>query len=187
MAKFLKGNFVLLLILFAAGVFRFLLITQVPGGLFPDEAANGLDVNSILRGQHQPFFERGNGREGMFFYLLSLSVLLFGRGHWQHHIVSAGIGFFEVLTAYFLARRLFGKNVALLATFFMAVSSYAVTMSRTSFRANLVPLFTTLTLLFVIKVYQEKDLRKKYLSALGAGISFGLGFYTYISFRMMIP
>ena len=175
------------MILTAAFIFRFALIGELPGGLFPDEAANGLDVNSILQGDLQPFYERGNGREALFFYFLAGVVALFGRGPWQHHIVSAGFGFIEVLAAYFLTKRLFGKNVALLAAFFMAASSFAVTLSRTAFRANLIPLFTTLTFLFIVKIWQDSDERTRLKAAALAGISFALGFYTYISYRMMIP
>jgi 4-amino-4-deoxy-L-arabinose transferase-like glycosyltransferase len=187
MKNFLKNNWVLLLILLAAAFFRFYQINTAPGGLFPDEAANGLDVNSILSGHLQPFYERGNGREALFFYVIAAVVAIFGRGPWQHHVVSAGFGFFEVLAAYFLAKRLFGKRVALLTTFFMAISSYAVTISRTAFRANTIPLFTTLTLLFLVKIFQSDDKKTRVWSAILSGISFGLGFYTYISYRMMIP
>jgi len=185
--KFLKENFVLLCILAAAAIFRFVLIDSLPGGLFPDEAANGLDVNSILSGDLKPFYERGNGREALFFYIISVMVAYFGRGPWQHHAVSASFGFFAVLATYFLTKRLFGKNVAYLTAFFMSVSSFAVTISRTAFRANLVPLFTTLTILFIVKTWQETDPKKRYWPAALAGISFALGFYTYISYRMMIP
>src|SRR3989344_6006807 len=125
MGKFLKQNFVLLCILAVALIFRFVLIDELPGGLFPDEAANGLDVNSILSGDLKPFYERSNGREGLFFYFISAVVAFFGRGHWQHHIVSAGFGFATVVAAYFLTKRLFGRNVAYLAAFFMATSSFA--------------------------------------------------------------
>lgn len=177
----------MLTILLAAFLFRFWQIHTLPGGLFPDEAANGLDVNSILKGNLRPFFERGNGREALFFYFLAGAVALFGRGPWQHHIVSAGFGFFEVLATYFLVKRLFGKNTALLASFFMAVSSYAVEISRTAFRANTLPLFTILTLLFLVKFFQSQDRKTKFSSAILAGIFTALGFYTYISFRMMIP
>ncbi|MGE5392651.1 MAG: ArnT family glycosyltransferase [Candidatus Saccharibacteria bacterium] len=187
MKNFFKSNWILLVILGLALFFRFYQIGTLPGGLFPDEAANGLDVNSILKGHLQPFYERGNGREALFFYVIAAAVAIFGRGPWQHHIVSAGFGFFEVLATYFLVKRMFGKRTAYLASFFMAVSSYAVTISRTAFRANTIPLFTTLTILFLIRAYQSPDRRTKIWSGLLSGISFGLGFYTYISYRMMIP
>ncbi|MEO8065280.1 MAG: glycosyltransferase family 39 protein [Candidatus Doudnabacteria bacterium] len=190
MKNFFKSNWVLLLILALALFFRFWQIGHLPGGLFPDEAANGLDVNSILHGHLQPFYERGNGREALFFYFEAFSVLLFGPGVWQFHIVSAAFGFAAVLAAYFLAKKMFGKRVALLSALFMAVSSYAVIISRTAFRANAVPLFSTLTLLFLVKFFSAQggqNSKEKYWSAALAGISFGLGFYTYISFRMMLP
>ncbi|MBX4205104.1 MAG: glycosyltransferase family 39 protein [Candidatus Doudnabacteria bacterium] len=187
--KFLKQNYLLIIILLVAIFFRFYQIKTFPGGLFPDEAANGLDINSIFKGDIQPFYERGNGREALFFYLLAASVSVFGRGPWQHHIVTGMVGVTEVLATYFLTKRLFGKNVALLASFFMACSSYAVMLNRNGFRANLIPLFTTLTFLFIVKFFQTPEFQAKSraLSALLAGLSFGLGFYTYISYRMMIP
>ncbi|MBX4186834.1 MAG: glycosyltransferase family 39 protein [Candidatus Doudnabacteria bacterium] len=187
MKKFIKNNWALLLVLALAVFFRFWQINTLPGGLFPDEAANGLDINNMFHGQIQPFYERGNGREALFFYFLAASVALFGRGPWQHHIISAGFGVAAVLAAYFLTKRLFGKRIALLASFLMAVSSYAVTVERTAFRANTVPLLATLTLLFLVKFFQTEDKKIKYWSAAAAGMSFALGFYTYTSFRMMVP
>ncbi|MEJ0021219.1 MAG: glycosyltransferase family 39 protein [Candidatus Doudnabacteria bacterium] len=187
MKNFIKNNWILLCILALALFFRFWQINHLPGGLFPDEAANGLDINSMFHGHIQPFYERGNGREALFFYFEALSVLLFGRGVWQFHIVSAAFGFAAVIACYLLAKRLFGKRVALLSAFFMAVSSYAVTVTRTAFRATTVPLLATLTLLFLVRFFQAKDSKTKYWSAAWAGIFFGLGFYTYTSFRMMLP
>lgn len=188
--------------------FRFWQIKTLPGGLFPDEAANGLDVNSILKGDRSPFFERGNGREGLFFYLLAASVEFFGRGPWQHHIVSASIGVLEVLATFFLTKRLFNLPIAALASFFMATSVWHIVLSRTAFRAIMIPLFTTLTFYFIVKFIQSKDDRQKIYphtytrnvgkktrllnlsvgvySAIFAGVFFALGFYTYIAYRMMI-
>ncbi|MDP3993549.1 MAG: glycosyltransferase family 39 protein, partial [bacterium] len=187
MTKFIKSNALLILILLLAAFFRFWKISSLPGGLFPDEAANGLDVNSILGGQLQPFYERGNGREGLFFYFLALSVALFGRGPWQHHLVSGLFGFAAVMVTYFLTKRLFGKNVALLAAFFMAISSYAVTLSRTAFRANTIPFFAALSLLLLVIFFQTRNEKTRVWAAVGSGVIFALGFYTYIAFRMMVP
>jgi 4-amino-4-deoxy-L-arabinose transferase-like glycosyltransferase len=184
---FLREHWVILGIIAVAAFFRLWQIGSYPGGLFPDEAANGLDINSIFRGDIQPFYERGNGREALFFYVIALVVAIFGRGPWQHHIVSAGFGVAEVFTTYLLTRRLFGKRVAYLASFLMAVSSYAVTMNRTAFRANTIPFFTTLTLYFLVKYFQVPDRKSKMWAAFWAGVTFGFGFYTYISYRMMIP
>lgn len=172
-------------ILAIAAFFRLWQIHSLPGGLFPDEAANGLDVNSILHGDRSPFFERGNGREGLFFYLLAISVEFFGRGPWQHHIVSAIIGIAEVLAAFFLTRRMFGFKVAVLASFFMATSTWHIVLSRTAFRAIMIPLFATLTFYYIVKFIQDRSDRQKICSAILAGAFFALGFYTYIAYRIM--
>lgn len=169
-----------------AAFFRLWQIFQLPGGLFPDEAANGLDVNSILKGDRSPFFERGNGREGLFFYLLAISVEFFGRGHWQHHIVSALIGIAEVLAMFFLTRRMLGFKTAVFAAFFMAASAWHTALSRTAFRAILIPLFTTLTFYYIVKFIQSKTDRQKIYAAILAGAFFAFGFYTYIAYRIMI-
>jgi 4-amino-4-deoxy-L-arabinose transferase-like glycosyltransferase len=187
MMDFLKRHKVIIGIMIIAAFFRFWEIGSYPAGLFPDEAANGLDINSIFNGDIQPFYERGNGREALFFYAIAAVVAIFGRGVWQHHVVSSAFGLAEVFTTYLLTSRLFGKRVAYLASFLMAVSSYAVTMTRTAFRANTIPLFTTLTLYFLVKFFQETERRAKLWAAFWAGAMFGLGFYTYISYRMMIP
>ncbi|MDP3057225.1 MAG: glycosyltransferase family 39 protein [bacterium] len=181
-----KNFLTITIIILIAAFFRLWQITQLPGGLFPDEAANGLDINSILQGDRSPFFERGNGREGLFFYLLAFSVELFGRGPWQHHIVSALIGVAEVIVLFFLARRMFNFKTASLAAFFMAVSTWHITLSRTAFRAIMVPLFTTLVFYYIVRFIQSRDDRQKIYSAIMAGAFFALGFYTYIAYRMMI-
>lgn len=198
-----KQKFLLVLIIFLAVFFRFYLIQQMPGGLFPDEAANGIDINSMQSGQLQPFYERGNGREALFFYMLWGSVEAFGKGPWQHHAVSALVGVLSVLTCFALTRRLFlitgntdktgihvesrATNIALLASFLMAVSSWHVVLSRTAFRANLIALFAALTIYFLLRLYQSVTRRQQYYFSILAGASFALGFYTYIAYRILVP
>lgn len=243
----------LALILLAAVFFRFYLIVDfaydpacasnpsaacrlvptagMPGGLFPDEAANGLDIISMQQGDLQPFYERGNGREALFFYMLWGAVEIFGKGAWQHHIVSALVGLLSVLLCFLLTRRLFmmdehespaespltktfspnilpaaeavhsssfwpgvseatvrrATNIALLAAFLMAVSTWHIALSRTAFRANLIPLFATLTFYLGICAYQARTVRRQLVLAFLTGAAFALGFYTYIAYRILVP
>lgn len=176
----------LLIILAIAAFFRLWQLDKIPGGLFPDEAANGLDILLIFQGHHTPFFERGLGREALFFYLQAISVALFGIGVWQMHLVSALIGIATVIATWFLAKKLFNARVAFLASFFMATSTWHTTLSRTGFRAILVPLMATLFFYFAYLTFKEISGRKRKLFAVLAGICLGLGFYTYISFRVMV-
>ena len=177
----------LIFVVAIAAAMRYSWLRELPAGLFPDEAANGLDVNLILDGKIQPFFERGNGREGLFFYLLTPAVLVLGRTPFAHHLVSASIGILTVLFTYLLIRRWIGPRMAFVAAFLTAVNAWYVTMSRTAFRANLTPLFILLFLYFATRVVQSKSRKDYWWSAIGSGLTFGLGFYTYISYRMMIP
>lgn len=185
-------------IVFITIFFRFYLIGQMPGGLFPDEAANGLDINSMQQGDLKPFYERGNGREALFFYMLWGSVGVFGKGPWQHHIVSALVGTLAVIFTFFLTRRLIllsddehDKNranwIALTAMFIMAVSTWHIVLSRTAFRANLIPLFTTLTFYFLLAAIQTQQKAKRYFWSALLGAAFALGFYSYIAYRIMVP
>ncbi len=197
-----KALIFLLIILAIAVFFRLWQLDKIPGGLFPDEAANGLDILLIFQGHHTPFFERGLGREALFFYLQAASVALFGIGVWQMHLVSALIGIATVITTWFLAKKLFNARVAFLASFFLATSTWHTTLSRTGFRAILVPLMATLFFYFATRAvakgededlsssthltFKEMSGRKRKLFAVLAGICLGLGFYTYISFRAMM-
>lgn len=195
-----KQKWLLAGIMALAIAFRFYQIMAMPGGLFPDEAANGLDVNSMQQGNLQPFYERNNGREGLFFYMLWGSVEAFGRGPWQHHIVSALVGVLSVLLCFLVTRQLFkifsrdnengamrATNMALLASFFMAVSTWHIVLSRTSFRAILIPLFTALTFYLLLLAVGATSKARRYVWAFLTGAAFALGFYTYIAYRIMVP
>jgi hypothetical protein len=194
MTKYQK--LLLVSIIFLAIFFRFYQIAVMPGGLFPDEAANGIDINSMQQGQLQPFYERGNGREALFFYMLWGSVEAFGKGPWQHHIVSALVGLLSVIGCFLVTRKLFllsaesddekrrATNIALLAAFFMAVSTWHTVLSRTAFRANLIPLFTSFTIYFGLLAFKAETKTKQIVWALITGATFALGFYSYIAYRI---
>jgi 4-amino-4-deoxy-L-arabinose transferase-like glycosyltransferase len=171
---------VLLLALFA----RTWQITELPAGLFPDQAANGEDALAILHGDLHPFYERGNGREALFFYLQAAMIAVFGIGVWPMFLASALVGIATVGVTFAAGRRLFGPVPGLLAALFLATSPWHVTLSRTGFRAVLVPLFIALTFFFAACLVSASTAGRRRLSALAMGISFGLGWYTYIAYRV---
>jgi len=182
-----KKEFIgIILILILATFFRLYQLESLPAGLFPDEAANGEDALLILQGNHAPFFERGQGRESLYFYLLSISLSLLGTGYWQIHLVSAIIGILTVLATWLLAKELFGSKTASLTSFFLAISPWHTILSRTGFRAILVPLISTLFFYFSYLVFKQTKKKKRIIFAILAGASLGLGFYTYLAFRIMI-
>lgn len=164
-------------------------IQNYPPGLFPDEAANGEDAISILHGDIRPFYSRGNGREALFFYLQAGLIKTFGIGHWQMHLASVIVGTLTILAIYVATQVYFGRLAGLLAALFLATSSWHLTLSRTGFRAILIPLFLCLFTACVgqlIVTYKEKRIRASYIYAALAGIFFSGGFYTYIAYRAMV-
>ena len=181
-----KGLLGLVLVLVLASFFRLWHINSMPGGLYPDEAANGEDALLILQGQHTPFFERGLGREALYHYLLAVSIKFLGIGVSQIHIVSVAIGILTVLATWFLAKEMFNTKIAFIVTLLLASSTWHTVLSRTGFRAILLPLFATLFFHFGYLISKQSSQKKRLISAILSGACLALGFYTYISFRAMI-
>ncbi len=181
-----KHLWILALIIGLGLFFRFYMIKQMPGGLFPDEAAEGLDAQNINKGFIQPFYARGNGREGLFYFLIAPVIRLLGSGYWQLHLVSASIGILSVLAVYLLASKLYDQKTGLLASFLMAVGTWHIVLSRTAFRANLIPLFLAMTMYFIVRVVKAGSRKDLIWSAIFAGAFFAGGFYTYIAYRIIV-
>jgi 4-amino-4-deoxy-L-arabinose transferase-like glycosyltransferase len=139
-----------------------------------------------LHGKFQPFYEHNNGREALFFYLQAALISIFGIGVWPMFLASALVGIFTVWATYAAGRRMFGDSVGILSGFFIAINQWHISLSRTGFRAIMVPLFIALTAYFFTGIFQKKTNGARIIQAIGAGISFGLGWYTYIAFRASV-
>ncbi|MFY9462302.1 MAG: glycosyltransferase family 39 protein [Candidatus Sungiibacteriota bacterium] len=184
-----KKELTLILAILAIGVFlRFYLITQIPPGLYPDEATNGNNAVEALRtGGFKVFYPENNGREGLFINIQAFSLWLFGEQAWALRVVSALFGSLTILGIFLLARELFSDKprramlVSLFSSFFLATSFWHINFSRVGFRAITVSFFSAFGMYFLLR-----GLRKgKILDTVLAGIFIGLGFHTYIAFRFM--
>ncbi len=178
----------LLVILLIAAVFRFWQLNEIPPGLYPDVAINGINaLDDAGTGNFKVFYPDNNGREGVFFWLISISFMIFGPSIWAIKIVPALIGFLTVLGMYFLTKEIFSKEkradwIALLATLFLAASFWHTNFSRIGFRAIMVPFCLVFAFYFLFKAFNSK----KVWPLVIAGFFFGLGFYTYIAYRFII-
>jgi len=170
----------LLIILGIAVFFRVWYLTSVPPGLYPDEAING---NQAISEPGKIFYPENNGREGLFINLLALSFSIFGISIWAFKIVPAIFGILTVLGTYLLTKELFkDERIALFSSFFLAVSFWFVNFSRIGFRAILVPFVLVFLFYFLFRGLRTKS----FWDFAVAGIFFGLGFHTYIAFRMAV-
>jgi len=189
MANFLRKNKVLLFLLIiiaVASFFRIWQLSSIPPGLYPDEAING---NEAILNRGKLFYPENNGREGLFINLIALSFLIFGVSVFSLKIVPAIIGILTVLGLYLLTKELFtqyyenrSRSIALLASFFLAISFWHTNFSRIGFRAILLPFILVFSFYFLFKGFRTKKIQDFIFS----GLIFGLGFYTYISFRMAV-
>mgnify|MGYP001564907156 CR=1 FL=1 len=165
-----------------AVVFRFYRIQSIPPGLYPDEAMNGNNALEALQtGEFKVFYPENNGREGLFINIQALSLKTFGNHPWALRIVSAIFGVFTVLGTYFLARQLFNWQIGAISSFLMATSFWHTLFSRIGFRAIMAPFLLVWGFYFFWRGLEQNRLRYFFVS----GIFWGLGFYTYIAFRIM--
>jgi len=176
-----QSLFLILVILVIAGFFRLWRLDSIPPGLYPDVAQNGMDaIGAMETGEYKVFYPNNNGREGLFINLIAFSFRIFGVSIFAMNIVAALAGIFTILGLYLLTKEIFNEKIALLSSFFTAVSFWHINFSRIAFRAILTPLFLVFSFYFLFKGFREKKIWNFALS----GIFFGLGFHTYIAFRV---
>jgi 4-amino-4-deoxy-L-arabinose transferase-like glycosyltransferase len=172
---------IVFLIMVVAFVFRFQNIASTPPGLYPDEAMDGNNaLYANATGHYQVFYTDNNGREGLFMDIQAISLAIFGNQPWALRIVSALFGLFTVLGVYFLAKRLFNWQIGAMSSFMLAISFWHTLFSRIGFRAIMAPFFLVWALFFFWRGLQGG----KFYNYLVSGIFWGLGFYSYISFRV---
>ncbi|MDO8664200.1 MAG: glycosyltransferase family 39 protein [Candidatus Liptonbacteria bacterium] len=171
-------------------------------------------LQAINSGNYKVFYPDNNGREGLFINIQALFLKFFGVNEpWVLRLPSAIFGTLTVLGIYFLAKELFtgkstnsesntnlrirkfetnslfayGNAVALLSAFFLATSFWHINFSHIGFRAIMAPFFLVWALYFLLKAMRALGstyyLLPTTYSIIG-GIFYGLGFYSYISYRV---
>ena len=170
---------VLLCLAFFLRVYR---LDSIPIGLYPDEAANGVDALHALETHHFELFYPANyGREGLFINLQALSIWLIGNTLIGLKLFSAIFGTLTVLGFFLLGRELFHRTSAGFAAAFMLTTSYwAINFSRIGFRAIMTSFLLSFSFYFFFRGLRSQ--RKR--DFLFSGLIFGLGLHTYIAFRV---
>lgn len=179
-----KEIIIVALIIVLASFLRIWSLDSIPPGLYHDVAVNGNDALDALKsGDFKLFYTQNNGREGFFINLIALNFFLFGASIFSMRFTAAIIGILTILGMYLLCRELFkNKLVAMLSMFFLATSFWHLNFSRFGFRAIMVPFCMVFSFYFLAKALKNQRLKDYIIS----GVFFGLGFHTYISFRMAV-
>ncbi|EKE15846.1 MAG: glycosyl transferase family 39 [uncultured bacterium] len=173
---------ILFAIILAAFFLRFYNIENLPSGIYPDEAVNGIDAyGAQLTGNYQLFYPDNNGREGLFINLQALSIKFLGNTVTALKLWSIIFGTLTVLGVFLLSQEIFRSyRAGLISAYLTAFSYWAINFSRIGFRAIMVPLITTFSFYFLLRGFRTK----KYINFILSGLIFGLGFHTYIAFRI---
>jgi 4-amino-4-deoxy-L-arabinose transferase-like glycosyltransferase len=174
------------LILLFAGFLRVDQLGSVPPGLFPDEAMEGSNALEALETHNfRVFYPENNGREGLYANAVAASIAVFGNSKLAVRLPAAVSGTLTVFGLYCLAGEVFTIPTALLASFLLATSFWHIVASRLAGHAIMAPLFLVWTLYFLVHALIRLGKGNFPLVAvLCGGVSFGLGFHSYASFRI---
>lgn len=184
MLIFLKKNYhyILLAFILALGFFlRIYNIENVPPGIYPDEAVNGIDaLTANDTGNYQWFYSANQGREGLFMNLIAFLFKFFGVSALTLKLPAIIFGTLTIWGTYLVAKELFNRRIGLVSAYLTAVSFWPINFNRISFRANMLPFILVFTFYFLLR-----GLRAKKISSFAiAGFIFGIGLHTYIAFRV---
>lgn len=102
----------------------------------------------------------------LYYLILHYWMMLFGRSETAIRSLSAVFGIALVAAVYAVARRLFGREVALLSGLFMALAPIQVMYSQETRMYTLLPLFSLLAFHFFLKYLEDPRLVPLILSAL---------------------
>ena len=154
-----------------------------------DQGRDAIIVKRIISLEHFPAIGAptsiGQVYLGPFYYYFIAPWLLFF--NYQPIGLAFGVALFSslyLLINYFVVRELFDKRVALISTIFLSFSSVLIDFSRFSWNPNLLPLFTLLTVYFVIK--SLKTNKWYYFALSGAFISFSIQLH-YLALFLIPP
>lgn len=181
--------FILIILIFLVGAFlRFYRLEDFTTFL-ADQGRDAIIIKRILTLEHLPAIgpptSVGQVYLGPFYYyFIAPWLLIFS---FNPVGLAFGVAFFSsiyILINYFIVKELFGQRIALVSTMLIAFSSTLIEMSRFSWNPNLLPLFTLLTIYFLIKSFKTNRILF-YLLA-GAFLSFSIQLH-YLALFLIPP
>lgn len=170
--------------------FRLTELSAVPPEMTSDHVEKILDAQRVVDGQLQVFFPNNGGREAFQMYAMALLAQAPGLGmnFTTLKLLSALEGLAAIAALYWLGREAIGRQqarlgnlVGLLLAALVAVSYWHVALSRLGLRIVLTTVVTALLLTFLARALRYNR-RADFILA---GLTLGLGLYTYQAVRML--
>ncbi len=173
-----------------AALLRFWQLGNVPVSLDWDEASWGYNAYSIIETGRDEYGKRlpiviqslNDYKPALYMYLVIPMIYIFGLTDFAVRFPNALFGVFAVIITYFLVKELLGRrSIALLSSFLLAVSPWAVQFSRYAHEGTIGLTFNLLMALFFLKGLKKPKFML--FSALFAGISI----YSYQNQKAFVP
>ncbi len=178
-------KFLLPLILILGGLLR-LLFLFTPS-MDSDQALTGLMARHILGGEF-PFFFYGQDYCGSIeAYLVSTIFLFLGATRFTLDLTIVLESLFFILFIYYLARRIFNRETALLSALFTALSSYYLIFHSVLARAAYIEIPIIGVLLFIFShtiLYRDE---RQFRNFFFLGFLTGLGVWTHLLILFYLP
>lgn len=167
-------------LLLVAAFFRTWDLTTNPPGLHPDELINTRLSEQLRQGDVAVIYDDVEpAREGLYYAVLAASTTATGRGLMLWRLPSVWLAMLSLSVATLLARRLYGRRVALMALGLMAVSFWAVWMGRTVQHVALMPLATCFVLYTFARAFTSPHKTESSLWFTVGGLALGLSLYVH--------
>ncbi len=176
---------ILIAILWLAFALRIVAIDTVPLGLSHDETYSGLMATQVLDGDHRIFFDVNNGLEPLFIYMKAISFYGLGLGPVQMRLVSVMWGFLTLPLIYVFVKRILNRHIATFTMFGIAISFWAIFVSRLALRAVVFPPLLILALYLFWRALTHSNRRYVLLFSALSGLVAGISLYTYLSSRFL--
>jgi 4-amino-4-deoxy-L-arabinose transferase-like glycosyltransferase len=174
---------IIALVTLVAAIPRLAMLTSIPAGLHGDEAWTGIDAQRILdHGLIGPYVHSALGQPAGPLYFAAPFVAVFGHTVFSIRFAMAVLGVATIPCAYGAFRLMFNRNVGAFAALLLAVSVWHVHYSRIAFMVISWPLAEMIALLLFFLALRTQ----RWLHFAAAGLTLGLGVYTYNAYPVFL-
>jgi len=193
-SKLTNFRWLIVALLLLAWGLRLCCLDTVPPGWRDDELINIHALSGeLLKGNFPLYFTGASGHEPLYHWLHAGVHAVLGFNVLSAHLLSVAFGILTIVLTYTLARRLFGRAVAITASLALTTSFWSLMYSRTAIRHISLPPFA-LAVFYLIPVYQSTSYRSTGSGKLIdwrvgrwtlVGLLLGASLYTYPAARLL--
>lgn len=187
-----KNKTILILIIVLGTFLRLIQLGKLPNSYTPDELAQGYSAYSILTTGKDEWGSTnwlnlrsfGDYKPPLQTLLMIPSIKIFGLTPFSVRLPNALLSVFTILLTYFISFQFFkNKNISLLSALLLAISPWAIPMSRIALEANLVVFIISLATFLFLKSTKDKN----YFIFILSISFFGISLFTYHSAKIFTP